>query len=218
MSARKRLYDHIRRNGIGAYLGEELRSVGEVSEWARYLRQLKQDSVIDYDYDRGQNNYNITAIKDYKTSTKRTGLTSKAKYRIRNRDGHRCQSCGKGPNDKVKLVVDHKVPVDCGGSHKDENLWTLCQDCNGGKQAFFKDEFEPEVMRLVFDQNSGYQRLKVLFENSPGKKFAPAILQGIAGVRDWERSVRSIRAKHEINIEWVRPTKDDPDGYYINKE
>ena len=217
MSARKRLYNHVKINGIGAYPGEELRSVADVSEWARHLRQLKQDCVIDYDYDRGQNQYHITAINNYKASTKRTGLTSTAKYRIRNRDGHRCQSCGNGPNDGVKLVVDHKVPVDCGGGHKDANLWTLCQDCNGGKQAFFKDEFEPEVMLLVFVQKSGYQRLRVLFENSPGKKFAPSILKGIAGVRDWEREIRHIRAKHKINIEWVHPTVKDANGYYIHR-
>lgn len=212
MSARVDLYEYISKGGIKKYSTEELRKVGKISDWARSLRQLKQDGIIDYN--RVSGFYDITKISDYVASTVRDGLNSKDKYRIRNRDGHRCQSCGKGVKDGVKLHVDHKIPVDWGGGNDDANLWTLCDECNLAKKSFFKDDFDAEVMKLVYSQNNGYQRLKTLFENSPNRKFSPSILQGIAGIRDWTRTLRDIREKHNLNILWFPRDDEFPNGYY----
>ncbi|MFD2554767.1 HNH endonuclease [Sphingobacterium tabacisoli] len=213
MSARKDLYHYISNNGLRIYSTEELRAVGKISEWARVLRQLKQDAIIDYEND--VNGYNIILINELISKSVRDGLSSKDKYRIRHRDGHRCQSCGKGVSDNVKLHVDHKIPLDWGGGNDDSNLWTLCNECNLAKRNFFKDDFDPEVMRLVYNQINGYNRLKVLFENSPNKKFPPSILQGIAGIRDWTRTIRAIKNKLKLNIVWIRKEDNYPDGYYV---
>lgn len=214
MSARKKLYEYLKKNGLKSYTSEELREVGEVSDWARVLRQLRQDGIIEYEFTN--NVYKLNIIEDYKKSTLRSGLTSKDKYRIRNRDGHRCQTCGKGVKDNVKLHVDHKIPIDWGGLNTDDNLWVLCEECNLAKKAFFKDDFDAKVMKLVNAEKSGYQKLRVLFENSPNKKFSPSILQGISGIRDWTRTIRNIRIKHNINITWVEPSEKYPNGYYSN--
>ncbi|WP_420399641.1 HNH endonuclease [Flagellimonas sp.] len=216
MSARERIYHHIRENGLKAYSGEELRKIGGISDWARVIRQLKQDDIIEYDYDTSSSSYVITKIGAYSKQTRRSGLTSKDLYRIRNRDGHRCQSCGQGANDGVKLHVDHKIPVDWGGTNIDDNLWTLCSSCNQAKKSFFKDDFDSEVMKLVYSESSGYQKLRVLFENSPNVKFSPSILQGIAGIRDWTRTIRNIREKYDLNITWFASDEEHPNGYYSN--
>ena len=218
MSARKNIYNYIKTHGIREYSGDELRRVGAISEWARVLRQLRQDDIIDFEYDSTNLVYDIISINAYSTTTVRSGLTSKDKYRIRHRDGHRCQSCGKGVNDGVKLHVDHKIPVDWGGSNFDDNLWTLCDECNLAKKAFFKDDFDPEVMKLVFKETSGYQRLRVLFEQSPAVKFTPSVLQGIAGIRDWTRTIRNIRNKYNMNIVWFPATDEFPNGFYSKVE
>lgn len=218
MSARKNIYNYISSNGIRKYSGEELRDVGEVSDWARVLRQLKQDGIVEFIYDRASSVYDVKSINPLIKSTLRTGLSTKDKYRIRNRDGHRCQSCGKGVNDGVKLHVDHKIPIEWGGSNVDENLWTLCEECNLAKRAFYKDDFDAQVMKLVFNESSGYQRLKVLFEHSPEIKFSPSVLQGIAGIRDWTRTIRNIRDKYDMNITWFPSTDEYPNGYYSNIE
>lgn len=218
MSARQKIYNYVKAHGIREYSREELEKVAAISDWPRVLRQLRQDGIIDIEYNATKSVYDVRAINVYQTKTSRAGISNKDRYRIRHRDGHRCQSCGKGVNDGIKLHVDHKIPIDWGGSNLDENLWTLCADCNLAKKAFFKDDFDPKVMKLVFQESSGYQRLKVLFEESPNIKFTPAILQGIAGIRDWTRTIRNIRNKYKWNISWFPPTDEFPNGYYSKIE
>lgn len=215
MSARKKIYDHMKENGIRGYPLEELKEISGISDWPRVLRQLKQDEVINYEHSK--NTYHVTEINGYKKNASRSALTRKDRYRIGNRDGHRCQACGMGTSDGVKLHVDHKIPVDCGGGNDDDNLWILCAPCNLGKKAFFKDDLDSEVMKVVFQLRSGCQKLKTLFELSPNRKYTPAILQGIAGIRDWTRTIRHLREKDEMNILWHEKSADYPNGYYVNE-
>lgn len=63
----------------------------------------------------------------------RARMTPKYKEEIKQRDGYRCQICGRGLADGVKLEVDHIKPVSKGGTSDPENLRTLCWDCNRGK-------------------------------------------------------------------------------------
>jgi len=217
MGARKDLYDYIKAKGCGEFTSVELRAVGKADDWARSFRQLKQDDILMYEYHSSSKSYGITKIGAYSNKSKRSGISSKDIYRIRNRDGHRCQTCGKSASeDKVKLHVDHKVPLEWGGTNKDDNLWVLCSGCNLAKKAFFKDDFDAEVMKLVMKESSGYQKLHVLFKESPNIKFTPAILQGISSIRDWTRTIRLIRDKERINIQWFPATEAHPNGYYSN--
>ena len=76
---------------------------------------------------------------DYKQSAayQRALMTKSLRYKILKRDGYRCQLCGRRAVDghDVLLEVDHKIPVSQGGQTVEENLWTLCWDCNRGKRA-----------------------------------------------------------------------------------
>ena len=51
-----------------------------------------------------------------------------ARLRAKNRDGWRCQSCGKSG----VLEVHHLQPVSAGGDNSLENLITLCRTCHIG--------------------------------------------------------------------------------------
>ena len=93
-------------------------------------------------------------------------VTASQRYRILTRDTYRCQKCGrygtgvinisqkmvdgsictpsgdilpKGYTYATGLQVDHKVPFSLGGSDDDSNLWTLCDECNGGKSNNYVD-------------------------------------------------------------------------------
>lgn len=64
----------------------------------------------------------------------RQPLAPGIRYTVLHRDDFRCQICGRTAKDGVKLEVDHIMPYSKGGSDELSNLWTLCFDCNRGKQ------------------------------------------------------------------------------------
>lgn len=57
----------------------------------------------------------------------------KLRFAIFKRDGYRCRICGLDADSGTRLELDHIIPVGKGGSDGEENLWTLCEDCNRGK-------------------------------------------------------------------------------------
>ena len=59
------------------------------------------------------------------------------RYKVLCRDHFRCVICGRSPakDHTVELHVDHIIPWSKGGQNVEENLRTLCFDCNLGKGA-----------------------------------------------------------------------------------
>lgn len=47
------------------------------------------------------------------------------------RDGYRCVECGE--IRRRKLTIDHRIPLAHGGTNEDENLQTMCKECNNRK-------------------------------------------------------------------------------------
>lgn len=78
------------------------------------------------------------------TPGKRTKMSKERRFAILRRDGFRCRVCGLRASEKENLVlhVDHRLPVAAGGTDDEENLWTLCQECNLGKS----DQVVPELL------------------------------------------------------------------------
>jgi hypothetical protein len=82
----------------------------------------------------------------------REPLPRDLRYSILRRDGFKCRNCGATPDDRrVRLQVDHIVPVAKGGSDDPSNLQTLCQDCNLGKGADDPTERDLEVTRRALE-------------------------------------------------------------------
>ncbi len=63
---------------------------------------------------------------------RRKPLGAGVRWKILERDGHRCRACGRGSGE-VKLEVDHVVPVCAGGTDEEGNLRVLCWECNRGR-------------------------------------------------------------------------------------
>ena len=72
-----------------------------------------------------------TAPPNRSRNTRRP-ISKKLRLLVLERDGFRCQLCGKTARE-TKLEVDHKIPAAKGGTDSLNNLWTLCFDCNRGK-------------------------------------------------------------------------------------
>lgn len=80
----------------------------------------------------------VTGEKRPRKYPKRYGkdhIRSSVRYQVLERDGRRCKSCGRSPEDGVRLQVDHIIPVVDGGTGEIDNLQILCFDCNIGKGA-----------------------------------------------------------------------------------
>lgn len=77
-----------------------------------------------------------TALEDQiAEKTLRVPLSKSKRFEILRRDNYKCQLCGATQGTGAVLHVDHKIPLASGGTYYDENLWTLCEDCNLGKSA-----------------------------------------------------------------------------------
>lgn len=62
-------------------------------------------------------------------------IPARLRYEVLRRDNFRCKICGRSPkdNENIKLHIDHIKPFSEGGESTEENLQTLCEDCNLGK-------------------------------------------------------------------------------------
>lgn len=64
---------------------------------------------------------------------KNPNVTLRLRFEVLERDGFKCQYCGRTPQDGAKLVADHVIPFSKGGKTIFENLITSCFECNAGK-------------------------------------------------------------------------------------
>lgn len=79
--------------------------------------------------------FSSVKFKKRKTnSSRRIPISQKLRFEIFKRDNFTCFYCNKNKDDdKIKLTIDHRVPIAEGGSDDIENLITSCEDCNSGK-------------------------------------------------------------------------------------
>ncbi|MBN8691969.1 MAG: HNH endonuclease [Bacteroidetes bacterium] len=209
-SAKEKLLKKLLDN-VGKTLTRELLSkTANVHDWQRSLRTLRQEGWQIVSSKEG-----YTLVSELKNETKKSRITinNKLRYSILQRDNSTCQRCGKTVQDGIKLEVDHKIPVEWNGTNDVENLWTLCNECNGGKKHFFSD-FDDKIMREVMNEKSGYQRLVKLFKLSPNTVIEPIKLEAISGIRDWTRTIRLIRSKEKLNLVWIDKSTEFPQGGY----
>ena len=71
------------------------------------------------------------------------------------------------------------------------------------------------MMKKIVILESGYERLKMYFKLNPNQEIEPIKLEIVAQIRDWERTLRYIRQKENMNIMWIKRTKSNPKGAYL---
>ena len=84
------------------------------------------------------NRFNDREIWDSIARVERGKVSNKIRFMIYERDGYRCQMCGKVFNQNV-LEIDHIKPIAKGGKTTIDNLQTLCHDCNVKKGATYEE-------------------------------------------------------------------------------
>ena len=214
-SAKEKLKEYFLQH-VGEIIPRDvLREVsGNIQDWQRSLRQLRQETGLNIE--SKPEGYILTSGEPTRIPRIRETINDKLRYAVLQRDNSTCQRCGRNPINTPNIVlhVDHKIPVDLGGETTIDNLWTLCSICNGGKKSFF-DDSEADIINEIARLGSAYKSLKAYFIANPNQIISPTKLSMIAKTRDWERALRKVRSVEKMDIRWVKPSLNYPEGGYI---
>ena len=109
------------------------------------------------------------------------------------RDRSRCRMSGRTPQeDGIKLHIDHKIPRDWGGKTEEDNLWSLCDECNAGKKNHFASQ-DSDLMRKVMIDKSVHVRIGELLKAYGGKLVPSDLIDFVANRDDWPKRTRELR-------------------------
>ena len=114
------------------------------------------------------------------------GINAKLRAAILHKAHGRCQMCGRTvEEDGIKLQLDHKIPRNWGGTTTEDNLWAICQLCNGGKRDFFAT-FNDNVMKKIMKLESVYERIAETLRLYEGEAVPSWLLEFVANANDWQ--------------------------------
>lgn len=134
-------------NNVGRVIeGEEIREAsGSVSEWARRVRELRDEEG--YDIQTHRDRADLRPGQYYVVSAQRRpasarNISKEVRARVLERDGYTCQMCGVAAGDPdplnpsrgVRLTMGHIVDKEKGGEDTESNLRAVCTACNEGLQ------------------------------------------------------------------------------------
>ena len=144
--SKKRILDFLLMNVGRVIEGEEIREAsGNVSEWARRVRELRDEEgyqILTHrdrrDLKPGQ--YLIETDKRLPTFVR--SISKETRAYVLERNGYTCQMCGLAAGDPdpfesgrtVRLTMGHIIDKSKGGSDTPNNLRAVCTNCNEGLQ------------------------------------------------------------------------------------
>ena len=136
---------------LRAHVGETLTSlqirdsIGTgVSEWARRLRELREDEgwpiLTHHDStDLKPGEYLLQSLPPEKSVAFRRNISARLRAEVLDRNGFTCQMCGLCPGEidpetkrRVRLHIGHIKDKNLGGLDELSNLRALCSTCNQG--------------------------------------------------------------------------------------
>ncbi len=157
-AARDKLRDYLTQH-VGEVLDSDtLRAVGGISEWARRIRELRDQHGMDIvthndrsDLKPGQ--YVLRSLKPRPAFDR--GISKEVRALVLDRNGFTCQMCGAvagepHPYDagrKARLHIGHIADKSLGGTDDASNLRALCSVCNEGAANLTTDR--PTAAKLL---------------------------------------------------------------------
>ncbi len=182
MGAKEKLRAYFEANVGKVIKTHTLRRVAGISEYARRIRELRDEegmqirSHIDR-HDLKPGEYLLESLK--RVPTLGRGMSPQLRNEILERNGFTCQLCGAGPNDpdpfnpsrKMRLHIDHIIPISQGGSDDKDNLRVLCSACNQGRSNIQPiSESARNILARIrrlsrAAQKEVYEAIKKTFEN-----------------------------------------------------
>ncbi len=144
MSAKARLKEVFLANVGKVVHAEDLRAAAGISEWARRVRELRDEEgwpIITH-HDSAElrpGEYKLKELPKARDVSFSRGMSAKLRAQVLDRNGFTCQMCGLTPGNtdpdtgrNVRLHIGHIVDKSLGGKDSLANLRTLCSTCNQG--------------------------------------------------------------------------------------
>ncbi|MBB4636088.1 HNH endonuclease [Longimicrobium terrae] len=184
------------------------RTLGEAHEQIdRRTRELRTHFLIEVVHRRGSGKraeatYKLVGRRPAKGGARRQ-LSAKTEATVFEAYGYRCAMCGRSPKeDRVKLVIDHKIPVDWGGTDDIDNLQALCSEHNHGKQAHFAsfDEYGPAI-RDAINHGEVHLRIGELLKALQGRDVPVDVVNLVAREENKGDPTRRLRELRSIGWE-----------------
>lgn len=202
-SRKQQVLDYLRQHLKEWTHNQQLRSLTGLNDVPRTIRLLRQEGwQIEV---RGDGYIRLASREKGEARGERKAVSGRIRYQVFSESGFRCQACGKTvEEDKVKLVVDHRIPVDWGGKNEISNLQALCEECNLGKQAWVADKSSQDMSEIMSKPTIA-QRIEALFDKYPNQEIPSELIRLVSKEAfDWQRALRSIREKTGKRITPVR--------------
>ena len=146
MGSRGRILTYLLANVGRVLSSDEIRSAsGNVSEWARRVRELRDEEgyqILTHrdraDLKPGQ----YLMLTDERGPLMPRGMSKETRAWVLERNGYTCQMCGLAAGDpdpfdptrKVRLTLGHIIDKSLGGDDSPDNLRAVCTNCNEGLQ------------------------------------------------------------------------------------
>lgn len=171
--ARDKLREYFLDN-IGVVLDSDtLRSVAGISEWARRVRELRNEEgyqILTHN-DRSDLKPGQYVLENPKPQPAFAREISKeTRAYVLDRNGFTCQMCGAvagephpyDPSRKTRLHIGHIVDKSMGGTDDSSNLRALCSVCNEGAANLTLGRPSHEKLLIQIRRATGADQLKVL--------------------------------------------------------
>lgn len=156
--SRAKLRAHFLANLGRVMSSDELRGVANTSEWARRIRELRNEEGFEIlthndrsDLKPGE--YLLNSAKPRPAFSR--DISKELRAFVLDRNGFTCQMCGAvagetdpfNPSRKVRLHIGHIIDKSLHGEDNASNLRALCSNCNEGARNLTLDR--PSLMKLL---------------------------------------------------------------------
>jgi 5-methylcytosine-specific restriction endonuclease McrA len=142
--ARARIREFLERSVGRIVSTDEIAEVAGIRDYRRRIRELRNEEGMDIrsyrdDVSLAPNQYILASLERRPVVAR--AIPASLRTEILERNGFTCQQCGATGGDpdptdpprKLRLVIDHVVPVSQGGRNERKNLRVLCSACNQGR-------------------------------------------------------------------------------------
>lgn len=120
---------------------QQISEVAGIRDYQRRIRELRNEEgmqIQSYKDRLDLKPFEYILISLERLPAIERGVSNSLRMEILERDGFTCQLCGRtggdadpsNPARKVRLVIDHEIPVEQGGTNERSNLRVLCSACN----------------------------------------------------------------------------------------